>query len=146
MEQDSGYLHELQAKGIRPSQQRLAIYAYVKQHRTHPTTDAVYTALSPDYPTLSRTTVYNTLHLFCERGLIQKVCIEDEEIRYDAELREHIHFKCSCCGEIFDIFSEKIPAMFRDCRELLPPAFRAARQEMTVWGTCPQCRSRTEAE
>jgi Fe2+ or Zn2+ uptake regulation protein len=146
MEQDTSYLQELEAKGIRPSQQRLAIYTYVKTHRTHPTVDSVYTALSPEYPTLSKTTVYNTLHLFCEKGLIQKVCIEDEGIRYDAELKEHIHFKCSVCGEIFDIFNEKTAALFKNCRNLLPKAFIPARQEITFWGICPQCQAKDDTE
>ena len=52
--------------GIHPSVQRIAIMDYLIKHRTHPTVDEVYTALSDEIPTLSKTTVYNTLKLFAE--------------------------------------------------------------------------------
>ena len=41
--------------------QRIAIMEYLMEHRTHPSADEIYTALSPSMPTLSKTTVYNTL-------------------------------------------------------------------------------------
>ena len=46
---------------IKPSMQRIAIMEYLMEHRTHPSADEIYTALSPSMPTLSKTTVYNTL-------------------------------------------------------------------------------------
>lgn len=48
---------------IRPSVQRVAIMQYLLDHRTHPTADDIYTELVKTMPTLSRTTVYNTLQL-----------------------------------------------------------------------------------
>ena len=101
------YAKAIEEKGIRPSVQRTAIFGYISENKTHPTVDNVYTALSPSYPTLSRTTVYNTLKLFAQNGLVQVVKIEDDELRYDAETRPHIHFKCERCGGIFDIFDEE---------------------------------------
>ena len=53
---------------IKPSMQRIAIMEYLMEHRTHPSADEIYTALSPSMPTLSKTTVYNTLKLFAEQG------------------------------------------------------------------------------
>ena len=53
----------LQNHNIKPSVQRIAIMNYLIEHRTHPTVDEIYTALSPSIPTLSKTTVYNTLKL-----------------------------------------------------------------------------------
>ena len=51
----------LQAHGVRPTPQRLAVYEYLLTHRTHPSADAIYEAISPVYPTFSRTTIYNSL-------------------------------------------------------------------------------------
>ena len=53
---------------IKPSMQRIAIMEYLMNHPIHPSADDIYTALSPSMPTLSKTTVYNTLKLFSEQG------------------------------------------------------------------------------
>ena len=51
----------LQNHNIKPSVQRIAIMNYLIEHRTHPTVDEIYTALSPSIPTLSKTTVLQYL-------------------------------------------------------------------------------------
>ena len=50
-------VERLQGHNIKPSVQRIAIMKYLMEHRTHPTVDEIYTALSPTIPTLSKTTV-----------------------------------------------------------------------------------------
>ena len=90
---EKNFSQAIAAKGIRPSMQRTAIYEYLCTHPTHPTVDAVYRSLSATHPTLSRTTVYSTLRLLAEHGLVQAITIEDDELRYDAETKPHIHFK-----------------------------------------------------
>ena len=47
----------LRSRGIQPTQQRVAVYRYLLEHRTHPTADTVYQALGEEFPTMSRTTV-----------------------------------------------------------------------------------------
>ncbi len=88
---------------IKPSQQRLAIMAYLLAYRIHPTAEDVFNALSPDMPTLSRTTVYNTLKLFEAQGVLQTLAIDEKNIRFDIDTFPHAHFKCNCCGKIFDL-------------------------------------------
>ena len=81
---------KLEEKNIRPSVQRMAIYNFLAENPVHPTVDTIYTALSPQMPTLSRTTVYNTLRQFSECGLVQTITIEDGELRYDADTSNHL--------------------------------------------------------
>ena len=69
--------NRLRNRGVRPSTQRLAIMEYLLTHYTHPTVDDVFQGLSPTIKTLSRTTVYNTLRMFAERGLAQMITIDD---------------------------------------------------------------------
>ena len=89
--------------GIKPSIQRLAIMDYLFSHRTHPTADEIYSALYREFPTLSKTTVYNTLKLFADRGAILSLVIDKKNVRYDADISEHAHFQCLKCGRIFDL-------------------------------------------
>jgi len=65
---------------IKPSMQRIAIMEYLMEHPIHPSADDIYTALSPSMPTLSKTTVYNTLKLFSEQGAALMLTI-DEKMR-----------------------------------------------------------------
>ncbi len=96
--------HEyLVQKGIRPSQQRLAIMRYLLSHRTHPTADDIYVALHKDMPTLSKTTVYNTVELLVKEGALCAINIDERNVRYDVTTDIHAHFRCVRCGKIYDI-------------------------------------------
>ena len=59
--------------GIRPSAQRVAIMQYIMTHHTHPTVGEIFDELCPLIPTLSKTTVYNTLRMFSEKGAAQMI-------------------------------------------------------------------------
>ncbi|MCD8182356.1 MAG: transcriptional repressor [Bacteroides sp.] len=93
----------LQTHNIKPSVQRIAIMNYLMEHRTHPTVDEIYTALSPSIPTLSKTTVYNTLKLLSEQGAAQTLTIDERNTCYDADTTPHAHFLCKRCGRIYDL-------------------------------------------
>lgn len=88
---------------IKPSVQRIAIMDYLLTHRTHPSVEEVYSALSPGMPTLSKTTVYNTLKLFTEEGAIQMLTIDEKNVCFDGDTSMHAHFLCKKCGKIYDL-------------------------------------------
>jgi len=96
----------LKNHGIKPSYQRLKIYSFLFENRIHPTVDTIYKNLCPEIPTLSKTTVYNTLNLFIQKNIIQKLVIEETETRYDVNTSTHGHFKCENCGKVYDVFLE----------------------------------------
>lgn len=88
--------------GIQPSVQRIAIMNYLWQVTSHPTAEEVYAALSPEMPTLSKTTVYNTLRLLAENGAALMLTIDDKKVRFDGDVRPHAHFLCRGCDRVFD--------------------------------------------
>ncbi len=92
----------LKSHGIKPSYQRVRVFEYLITNRNHPTVDTVYKALADEIPTLSKTTVYNTLKLFAEKNIVLVINIEDNEIRYDADTSVHGHFKCLKCNKVYD--------------------------------------------
>ena len=130
---------KLLAFNIRPSVQRLAIYQFLCENHIHPTADTIYAALVPNMPTLSRTTVYNTLKQFVDCGLVQTITIEDGILRFDADTTNHIHFKCRCCGEVFDIFTD-----FSQSKNFLPQGFLLEKIQTNVWGICQNCQNKEE--
>ena len=99
IENVSSYLKE---HGIKPSLQRMKIFQYLLDHHNHPTVDEIYKNLIDEIPTLSKTTVYNTLNIFVESNIANVVIIEEKEARYDAKIDTHGHFKCKICGAIED--------------------------------------------
>ena len=88
---------------IRPSLQRVAVMDYVLKNRFHSTADEIYDELIKTMPTLSRTTVYNTLHLLTEKGAIRALHLEKDAVHFDAGLHPHAHFICSQCRKIHDV-------------------------------------------
>ena len=58
----------LLSHGIKPSVHRVAVMNFLLNNRIHPTVDTIYAALAPSIRTLSKTTVYNSLKLFVEKG------------------------------------------------------------------------------
>ncbi len=91
------------AHNIKPSAQRMAIMKYLMDHPTHPTVDKIYSDLLPEMPTLSRTTVYNTLRVLEENNALITLDIESKNVRYDGNVTPHAHFMCRCCGSIYDM-------------------------------------------
>ena len=76
--------NRLRRYNIKPSVQRMAVLDYLMTHHTHPTADTIFNALYPSIPTLSKATVYNTLNLLTEHGVIQMITIDEKNARFDA--------------------------------------------------------------
>lgn len=93
----------LSQKGIQPSVQRLKILEALISERNHPNATMLYEKLLEEMPTISKTTIYNTLSAFVDKGLVSQLTITPEEVRYDGETRPHHHLLCRQCGAIFDV-------------------------------------------
>lgn len=121
---------------IKPSVQRIAIMDYLLEHRTHPSIDEIYLALCDDMPTLSKTTVYNTLKLFVEHGAAQMLTIMEKNTNYDGDVSLHAHFLCKKCGKIFDL-----PARAEEERvaKFGEDGFRVEEVHQYYKGICPEC-------
>ena len=96
-------IDHLTQHGVKASPQRLSIYKYLIEEKNHPTVDTIYQDLIGGMPTLSKTTVYNTLKLFIDKGVAKAINIENNETRYDADTSIHGHFKCEKCLMVYDI-------------------------------------------
>ena len=92
----------LKSHDVKPTVVRLKVYEYLVAEKNHPTADTIYKSLLSDIPTLSKTSVYNTMDTFLEKQLIQAITIEENETRFDADISDHGHFKCTSCGSVFD--------------------------------------------
>lgn len=89
-------------KNFKTTPQRIAVYKYLCEHRTHPDVESVYQAVLENNPSFSKTTVYNALSALADCGLIVPVTIDSGKIHYDADTSFHGHFRCEKCGKILD--------------------------------------------
>lgn len=105
------FVKALEEKGIKPTLQRVKILQYlVKINDKHPTVDTIYQGLYKKIPTLSKATVYNSLDLFEASGLIRRIHIGSNDIRYDSCTDRHSHFKCIKCNEVYDFSMDPMDA------------------------------------
>ncbi len=129
---------------IKPSVQRIAIMDYLMAHRTHPSIDEIYLALCNDIPTLSKTTVYNTLKLFVEHGAAQMLTIAEKNVCYDGEIGLHAHFLCKKCNKIFDL-----PAHADEDQRISrfgESGYQVEEVHQYYKGICPECAKALASE
>lgn len=127
---------ELMKKNIKLSYQRLKVLEYLTRNRCHPTVDQIFTDLQKDIPTLSKMTVYNTLRVLADAGLVRIITIEDNETRYDIETRNHGHFKCEACGTIYNFNVDMNALTSEDLN-----SYKINDKNVYFKGICPNCLS-----
>ncbi|SHH05494.1 Fur family transcriptional regulator, peroxide stress response regulator [Thermosyntropha lipolytica DSM 11003] len=124
----------LKQHDIKPSYHRIKILSYLLEKKNHPTADMIYQELVKEIPTLSKTTVYNTLNLFVEKNVAIIITIDENETRYDADISLHGHFKCSSCGKIYDIRLNTAGIIPDELEK-----FQIDESHIYFKGTCPLC-------
>ena len=97
------YACMLRRIGLKVTSPRVRILQFLEGSGDHPTVDAVHSAVMVKVPSLSKTTVYNTLELFHEEGLVTILTISPGELRYEFTKGVHHHLMCDQCGRIIDI-------------------------------------------
>lgn len=93
----------LRAAGIRPTLQRIEIARHVLATRAHPCAEDVLKATRRRHPTVSRATVYNTLNLLVEKGLLKGQTLREGTLVFDPFLDPHHHFIDDRTDGIYDI-------------------------------------------
>jgi Fe2+ or Zn2+ uptake regulation protein len=93
----------LEEHGIQPSAQRVAVAEFVLHAKEHPSADRVWAGVQENFPMISRATVYNTLHLFVEKGLLRELHLAPDSVLFDPNTDRHHHFIDDETGQIFDI-------------------------------------------
>ncbi|MGN0458120.1 MAG: Fur family transcriptional regulator [Eubacterium sp.] len=118
---------------FRATPQRIAVYKYLCENPTHPDADEIYKSVIKMNPSFSKTTVYNSLQALEEQGLIIKINIDSDRVRYDAHKKLHGHFVCEKCNKIYDFDVEKIVCCGID-------DFIISKKDVYYRGICPECK------
>jgi len=130
-------LRLLKEYGLKLTPQRLAIIEYLKNNKNHPSAEDIYNALKEKFPSMSFATVYNTLEVLVEKGLIKELHIDSSKRRFDPFTHQHHHFKCRSCGRIIDIeadFEVYIPEFLK--------GYQVEDFQVVFSGLCPDCNKK----
>lgn len=95
--------NKLHASGILPTRQRVLIGRYLFDEDKHLTADQLMTMVNSGEHSVSKATIYNTLGLFAEKGLLKEVVINPGRLVYDTNTGKHHHLYNINTGEITDI-------------------------------------------
>ena len=129
---------ELENAGIRGTAQRIAILGFMRENPVHPTAETVYEALRDKVGSLSLTTVYNTLKLFVEHGLVSMLTIDDTFRCFDGNVEMHAHLMCRNCKKIIDMPMPKEIVTFLEKID----DFKADEAQLYVKGFCKDCKNK----
>jgi len=125
-------------KGLKITSQRLAICKFILSRKDHPTAEKIYQKLRNEYPTISLGTIYKTLHLLKDLGLIQELGFNEGSVRYDPDMELHINMVCSKCGKISDYKTENVEkfwsALISDLR------VKPKGQRIDIYYECNNCK------
>jgi Fe2+ or Zn2+ uptake regulation protein len=134
---DTQLIDVLHARGQRVTPQRLVINRTLQDLNRHVSAEEVLGAVEERLPNVSLPTVYSTLELLGELGLVRRVGPAGGRVLFDPRMDEHQHAVCSVCGRVEDL----------DTHVDAGPAIDAARSAgwsepaagLIVTGVCERC-------
>jgi len=126
-----------QENGIKVTQQRIEIFKAIVQAEDHPDAEKVYQKLRKKLPTLSLDTVYRTLSLLNDLGVITTLGSSRERTRFDGNLDHHHHFVCTCCGLTADFYSDRLNSL--KVPDSLAEIGKVEQTHVEVRGICKKC-------
>ncbi len=127
----------LRSKGFKVTPQRLAIYNTLCNTKSHPTAEMIFNKLQPYYPTMSLATIYKTVDILREIGLVQVINIGEDCLRYDADTSLHPHIRCTVCNKVEDIEGFDFSPALDEVKRLTD--YELNGQQFYFYGICPAC-------
>ncbi len=111
-------LHKLKdtlaGNGLKVTHQRLVIFETIDGASNHPSAEQIYDKIRMKNPSISLGTIYKTLEVFVEKGLINRVNTPKGNMRYDGIMENHNHLYCLNTNEILDFKDEKLSEIISD--------------------------------
>lgn len=126
------------AKQIRNTKQRMHMLELLQSTDSHPNALWLYERMQPKFPNLSLSTVYRNLGILEDQGLLQRITCCSEFDRYDAETRDHSHFHCRVCNNVFDVNADDIEKYALTRAKCDGHCFEQC--SVTFTGVCKHCR------
>ncbi len=137
----------LEKNGYKTTVQRKALYEFLSENKDkHLSTEEVYDLIKNKYPKIGIATIYRTLLLFEEIGLVYKHNFDDGYSRYEIlsphsnEVHQHHHLLCKQCGNIIEVKED----LMNSLEEIIEKQynFEILNHVVKFTGICAQCRDK----
>ena len=136
---DDQLISALRAHGHRITAPRLVVYRHLRRHEGHHAAERVHRDLVADNPSLSPATVYSTLDLLADLGLVRRMSTMRGVALYDTRTDEHHHLVCRSCGAITDLEAPVATGAVREAAA--GRGFRVEHTTLQLTGLCETCAS-----
>ena len=132
--------HRLSNLGYRLTPQRLMILKCVEEAASHISAEEIYAQVRIPYPQMNISTVYRTLELVKELGLVTETDLGDGRVRYHCIGKgHHHHLVCEKCGEIIDMEESALSPLWADIQQKYN--FQVNMKHLAFFGICPKCQT-----
>lgn len=128
----------LRKKGFKVTPQRLAVYRALAESKEHPSAEMIYSQLKETFPTMSLATIYKTVDMLVELGLVQKLNVGEDSFRYDAWTDDHSHIRCTVCGRVDDLTEIDSDAILDAANR--NSDYQITGQQFYFYGICKDCQ------
>ena len=139
------YTSALRSAGYRVTTQRRLICAYLAKTDRHPTPYEIYADLTREHPEISQATVYNTLGVLRDLGVIVRVGSGADQTHYETDPTPHINLICLRCHSISDL-EHDLPLEDVERMIYAETGFQPVSARLDVLGFCADCRARKRTE
>ncbi len=139
MESTRGIVDELKNLGYRLTPQRLMIASAIENSRDHISAEEIYSQVLGKYPNVNISTIYRTMELLEQLGLVTETDLGGGRVRYHpADKGRHHHLICQECGTVVDL-DEAALSPLKDAL-LRQYDFTADLRHLGIFGRCIKCR------
>lgn len=133
----SEVINLLKTRGYKITPQRIAIFKYLKGNYNHPSSEEIYNDIKVDMPTISHATVYKTLSMLVEIGVVRELSFGNNQNRYDTNVGAHVNIICPECNTISDYHSSMVADFVSNLRNELGDLVDVPRIDISK--KCEQC-------
>jgi Fur family ferric uptake transcriptional regulator len=138
MKKDKALLETLRERGYRLTPQRMMVVEAIEASSDHISAEEIHAAARARYPYLNISTVYRTLDLLKEEGLVAETDLgEGRFVYHPAGKAHHHHLVCRKCGSVTDIDASVFDRLRDDINDRY--GFDAEFEHIAVFGTCKGC-------
>ncbi len=139
MKEEKSLLQVLREQGYRLTPQRLMVLEAIEASHDHVSAEEIHAKARQQYPYLNISTVYRTLDLLKERGLVAETDLGGERFLYHpAGKAQHHHLVCRKCGSVRDIDIGVLDGLRRELKSRY--GFNAELEHIAIFGTCEECQ------
>lgn len=137
MDTNKKIVDALRNQGYKATPQRIAIAQTVLRSKNHPSAETIHEEVLRIHPTVSLSTVYNTLHILMDMNFLNEL-IFSGTTRYDPNVSLHINMICNQCGKIIDVEDPSLEESITNIAK--KKGFKITGQRVDIYGVCKPCQ------